>query len=175
MSVSRIITQIKLKKWIKDGLIIGENVKIERGVSIDPSFPWLVKIGDDVTIAPDCLILCHDGSTKPFVGNSRVGVVNIGNHVFIGAKSVILPNVKIGDNVIIGSSSVVTKDVPDGVVVSGVPAKKICDIDEFILKHKSAMKKHTVFNKEYTHRGKITYDKKMEMLEVLSNDFGYID
>ena len=43
---------------------MGENVKIERGVSIDPSFPWLVTIGNDVTIAPDCLILCHDGSMK---------------------------------------------------------------------------------------------------------------
>lgn len=64
MSISNVITKIKVKKWIKDGLSLGENVKIERGVSIDPSFPWLVTIGNDVTIAPDCLILCHDGSMK---------------------------------------------------------------------------------------------------------------
>ena len=62
MSISNVITRIKVKKWIKDGLSVGgeKNVKIERGVSIDPSFPWLVTIGNDVTIAPDCLILCHD-------------------------------------------------------------------------------------------------------------------
>ena len=50
MSISNMITRIKVKKWIKDGLSVGENVKIERGVSIDPSFPWLVTIGNDVTI-----------------------------------------------------------------------------------------------------------------------------
>lgn len=96
MSISNVITRIKVKKWIKDGLSVGENVKIESGVSIDPSFPWLVTIGNDVTIAPDCLILCHDGSMKTFVGNSRIGRVTIGDKVFIGAKSIILPNVTIG-------------------------------------------------------------------------------
>lgn len=35
MSISNVITRIKVKKWIKDGLSVGENVKIESGVSID--------------------------------------------------------------------------------------------------------------------------------------------
>lgn len=42
MSISKVITRIKVKKWIKDGLSVWENVKIESGVSIDPSFRgWL--------------------------------------------------------------------------------------------------------------------------------------
>lgn len=175
MSIRNVITKIKVKKWIKDGLSVGENVKIEGGVSIDPSFPWLVTIGNDVTIAPDCLILCHDGSTKTFVGNSRIGKVTIGDKVFIGAKSIILPNVTIGNNVVIGSGSVVTKSIQDGVVVAGSPARTICTIEEFISKNQVAMKQNIVFGEEYTHRGNVTQKRKDEMIEKLSKSFGYID
>lgn len=175
MSISNVITRIKVKKWIKDGLSVGKNVKIERGVSIDPSFPWLVTIGNDVTIAPDCLILCHDGSMKTFVGNSRIGKVTIGDKVFIGAKSIILPNVTIGSNVVIGSGSVVTKSIQDGVVVAGSPARTICTIEEFIAKNQVAMKQNVVFGEEYTHRGNVTQKRKDEMIEKLAKSFGYID
>ena len=49
----------------------------------------------------------------------------IGNNVWLGDKVTVLPGVKIGDNVIVGANSVVSKDIPDGVIAAGVPAKVI--------------------------------------------------
>lgn len=54
--------------------------------------------------------------------------INIGRNVWIGAGAIILPGVSIGDNAIVGAGSVVTKDVAEGVVVAGVPAKMIRQI-----------------------------------------------
>ena len=71
------------KRWIERG---GKCQNREWCIN-DPSFPWLVTIGNDVTIAPDCLILCHDGSMKTFVGNSRIGRVTIGDKVLLEQKA----------------------------------------------------------------------------------------
>lgn len=76
-------------------------------------------------------IVAHDGASKKQVGYSRVGRITIGNNVFIGARSIVLSNVKIGDNSVVGANSVVTKDVPSGVVVAGNPAKIILTIEEY--------------------------------------------
>lgn len=53
------------------------------------------------------------------------GQVVIGDDVWIGANAVVLPNVSIGRHCVIAAGAVVTKDVPDGCVVAGVPAKII--------------------------------------------------
>ena len=53
------------------------------------------------------------------------GQVVIGDDVWIGANAVVLPNVSIGCHSVIAAGAVVTKDVPDGCVVAGVPAKII--------------------------------------------------
>ena len=62
-------------------------------------------------------VLAHDGSTKKILGYSKVGNVVIGNNVFVGYGSIILPNVRIGNNVIVGAGTIVSKDIPDNVVV----------------------------------------------------------
>lgn len=117
------------------GLIVGENVNIEKGVVIEPSMPWLVTIGNNVTLAPQVYVLAHDASTKIPMGVTKVGRVTIGNNVFIGAKTVILPNVTIGDNVVIGSGSIVTRDIENNSVAVGNPAKKIMTLDDYIKKN----------------------------------------
>ena len=53
------------------------------------------------------------------------GQVVIGDDVWIGANAVVLPNVSIGRHCVIAAGAVVTKDVPDGCVVAGIPAKII--------------------------------------------------
>lgn len=93
----------------------------------------MVEIGDDVTIT-NSTILTHDASTKLDLDYSRVGAVKIGNRVFIGYGTIILPNVKIGNDVIIGAGSVVTKDVPDDSVAVGNPARVIGKRSEYIEK-----------------------------------------
>lgn len=54
-----------------------------------------------------------------------ISEVEIGNDVWVGANSVIMPGVTIGDGAIVGASAVVTKDVPPYAIVIGVPAKVI--------------------------------------------------
>ena len=54
--------------------------------------------------------------------------VTIGNNVWIGAGSVILPGVTIGDNTVIGAGSVVTKDIPANVVAVGNPCRVMREI-----------------------------------------------
>jgi acetyltransferase-like isoleucine patch superfamily enzyme len=55
----------------------------------------------------------------------RIGDVEIGDHVMIGANTTILPGVRIGDRAVVGAGSVVTKDVPEGAFVAGNPARFI--------------------------------------------------
>ena len=85
--------------------------------------------------------MTHDASLKKFIGNdcNKVGRIVIGNNVFIGLKSIILPNVQIGNNVVIGAGSVVTKNIPDNSVAVGNPATVICTCEEYIAKHKKAI------------------------------------
>ena len=73
---------------------------------------------------------------KKLLGKTKVGKVQIGNNVFVGAKTVILPGVSIGDNAVIAANSSVTKSVPSNEVWGGVPARFIMTTPEFIAKHK---------------------------------------
>lgn len=58
-------------------------------------------------------------------GATLCGCVRVGENTLIGAGSVVLPRIKIGSNVVVGAGSIVTRDIPDGVVVFGNPAKII--------------------------------------------------
>ena len=66
---------------------------------IDTLFPELVEIGDDFISAPGSIILAHDASTLWHTGKYRVQKTKIGNRVFLGANSIILPGVVVGDDV----------------------------------------------------------------------------
>ena len=83
-------------------------------------------------IAPFCYIVDSNHGMlldKPFnLQPNTTNPVAIGDNVWIGTHSLILPGVKIGSNSIIASGSVVTKSVPSGVVVGGNPAKIIKEL-----------------------------------------------
>lgn len=175
MIIFNILKKMRIKKWIKDGAKIGKNFKVERNSYLDSSFPWLIEIGDDVTIAPDVLILSHDGSTKSVIGYSKCGNVIIGSNVFIGAKSVILPNSKIGNNVIIGANSVISGNVPDNVVIAGSPSKIIMDINQFKNKHEEKIRIGKKYEKNFTKKGKISnINKEIMRQELKENKNGYV-
>lgn len=165
--LSNLKKRIYLRRLERRGLVHGENLRIEKGVILDSSFPWLLEIGNNVIIAPYAHILCHDASTKPILGYTKIGRVIIGNNVFIGAKAIILPNINIGDNVIIGAGSIVTKDIQNNCVVAGNPAKVLCKTDEYIEKNKIEMKNKKVYDIKYTIKGKIDKKRKEEMKEQL--------
>ena len=82
-------------------------------------------IGNHVDIASNVLIYNseHDINNVAFEATNEP--VDIGDYVFIGPRSIILPGVKIGMGAIIAAGAVVTKDVQDFSIVGGVPAKVI--------------------------------------------------
>lgn len=173
--VYRIRGQYTTEKLMSMGMKVGKNFQRLNDVILDPSHCWLITIGDNVTMAPRVHILAHDASTKKFLGYTKIGRVNIGDNVFIGAESVILPNVNIGDNVIIGANSTVTKDIPSNSVAVGSPAKIICTLDEYLSKEKEMKKISPYFSEEYTLRKKVSMEKKMKMKQILKDKKGYID
>lgn len=172
--VYRIRGEYTVERLKKLGLTVGKNFNPQLGFEIDPSHCWLIEIGDNVTFGPHVQVLAHDASTCTYIGYAKIGHVTIGNNVFVGANSVILPGVTIGDNVIIGAGSVVTKSIDSNLVCAGNPAKPIQTIDEYILKNKVAMKASPVFGEEYTSRQAISNEKKMEMKKELMNKDGYV-
>lgn len=166
--------KLPLQKLIKRGLRVGENFKPQPYCNIDSSHCWLISIGNNVTLAPRVQILAHDASTKIYLDYTKVGRVNIGNNVFVGAGSIILPNVTIGNNVIVGAGSIVSRDIKDNCVVAGNPARVICTLDKYISKNKELMKESPIYNEEYTILGGINKEKKDKMVEELSECIGYI-
>ena len=128
-----------LNKLIKRGLKVGKNFGRMGGVIIDPTHCYHIPIGDDVLLAPHVHILAHDTSTFMFIGKTRAANVSIGNEVFVGAGSIILPGVHIGNRVVIGAGSVVTKNIPDNSVAAGNPARVICSLDAYLEKEKTKM------------------------------------
>lgn len=159
---------------IKKGLKVGKNFKRMHGVILDPSHCWLIEIGDNVTIAPRVHVLAHDASLVNHIGFARIGNVIIEDNVFIGAETVILPNVTIGVNSIIGANSTVSRNIPPNVVAAGNPAKVVCSLDDFVQKNKELLKINPSYSEEYTLRKNISDDMKKEMFNNLKNIFGFV-
>ena len=161
-----------LNKLVKRGLVVGNNFKRMSGVIIDPSHCWHISIGDNVTLAPNVHILAHDASTKPFLNYTRVGNVKIGDNVFVGAGTIVLPNVEIGDNVVIGAGSVVTKNVPNNVVVVGNPAKITCSLEEYLQRKKNEMNTNNIFDERYTLRNENFNEEQKKILLYACDRYG---
>ena len=125
---------IKYAKSI--GVNIGDNCRL---LGIKPSTfgsePYLIHIGNHVTITSGVRFITHDGGVWVFREENPdievFGPIYIGDNTFIGINTIILPGVRIGNNCVIGAGSVVTKDVPSNTVYAGVPAKMICSIEEY--------------------------------------------
>lgn len=103
---------------------------------IDRMLPWLIQIGENCIISTNVVILAHDASTAFAIGHTKIGRVNIGNHVFIGHNSTVLCGVTIGDNVVVGANSLVNKDLPPNGVYGGNPARFICSFEEYRAKRR---------------------------------------
>lgn len=84
-----------------------------------------ITIGDHVDIASSVMIYNseHDLNSSEFEAKS--GAVVIGDYVFLGPRTILLPGITIGKGAVVAAGAVVTKDVPDFTIVGGVPAIKI--------------------------------------------------
>jgi acetyltransferase-like isoleucine patch superfamily enzyme len=117
----------KIRKIILklSGVTIGKGGLISMKAHIDSRRGEII-IGDNVSITAGCIVLSHSAVEKRLNPNNppRLKTI-IGDRVFIGVNSVILPGVQIGNNAIIGAGAVVTKDIPEGAVAVGNPARII--------------------------------------------------
>ncbi|HEY3267805.1 MAG TPA: acyltransferase [Armatimonadota bacterium] len=99
------------------------------------SEPYLIRIGNHVTVTGGVRFVTHDGGVWVFRDKEPAlevfGPITVGSNVFIGLNVVLMPGVTIGDNCIVGAGSVVTKDVPSGMVAVGCPARSIRPIAEY--------------------------------------------
>lgn len=173
--VYRLRGEYTTEKLVSMGMQVGRNFKRLNGVILDPGHCWLIEIGDNVTMAPRVHILCHDASTKTFLNFTRIGRVTIGNNVFIGAESVVLPGVTIGSNVIIGANSTVTRDIPENSVAVGSPARVITTLDAYLEKEQTRMNTSPCYGDEFTLRKSVSMEKRMKQKQDLRDKIGYID
>ena len=130
------IYNISFLNFYKHGF---KNLKIGDKVYIGPETMFdiadRVSIGSNTTIAARVLILTHmnvgydDHPLKKHIPD-KYASVNIGEGVFIGANTTIMPGITIGNNSIVGAMSLVLKNVESGTIVAGVPAKVIGRTDE---------------------------------------------
>ncbi len=100
----------------------------------------MITLGNNVHITSGVRFITHDGGTlilrKEVPDLEITKPIKVGNDVYFGINSIIMPGVTIGNRCIIAAGSVVTKDVPDNSIVAGIPAKVIKSTDEYLEKIK---------------------------------------
>ena len=102
---------------------LGKNLRVNSNSTIISSLS--IRIGDDTIISWDVEIIDTDFHRMSREGAVVSAPIEIGNHVFVGRRTMVLKGVKVGDGAVIGAGSVVTRDVPANCLVAGVPARVI--------------------------------------------------
>lgn len=118
------------------GVTVGRNCRfIGISKSTFGSEPYLISIGDHVTLTGDTRFITHDGGVwvlrEKYNDIDCFGKITIGNNVFVGLNSIIMPNTVIGNNVIVGAGSLVRGVLEENSVYAGVPVRKIMTIEEY--------------------------------------------
>lgn len=109
-------------------IAFGDNVIINRGVILQAHSSASNTIGNNCVISYRSQLLTGGRKVIKEIGISKEHIyrdIKIGNNVWIGANSIILPGVVVEDNVVIAAGTVVTKSLDSGYIYGGVPAKLI--------------------------------------------------
>lgn len=160
----------EVEMYRKRGVKIGEGTELY-SVAIDGCFGHLITIGKNCIITHSS-IQAHDASTKLALGYSKVARISIGDNCYIGWNCIILPGVEIGNNVIIGAGSIVTRNIPNGSVACGNPARVIGTYDNYIEKNRKLLNEGApVYNTIFFEK---TYEEKQIQYKELSDGkFGF--
>ncbi|RYE58429.1 MAG: acyltransferase [Sphingobacteriales bacterium] len=139
------------------GVTIGKNCRLF--TTFIGTEPFLIRIGNNVTIAPGVKLITHDGSLS-LMKDERgrrysYQPIEIGNDVFIGVNSVILPGVKIEDQVIVAAGSVVTKSVRARSVIGGVPARVLTNFDAMEKRVLEDCPSHSELTKDISYEAQV--------------------
>ena len=107
---------------------IGDKTSIEEA-RITSFEPYKIEIGKDCMFSADIVIMNTDVhkiyDTTTNLKTNEGKEISIGNHVWLGIRTIVLKGVNIGDNSIVAAGSIVTKDVKANTVVSGNPARQV--------------------------------------------------
>ncbi len=168
--------ELELEELKSQGLTIGKNTSCYSAGAFDHIYPHLIAIGEDTIISSNVTILAHDASTNVVGCGTKVGKVSIGNRVFVGAGVTILCDVTIGDNVVIGTGSVVTRSLPSDGVYGGVPARRICSIEEFRRKNEALRKERPDLSQilPWYEWPNASAEQKQQMKDILEDGAAFI-
>jgi acetyltransferase-like isoleucine patch superfamily enzyme len=141
IQLARYTPFLGMKNWLYKTFLrmkVGDQTSFALMVMLDVMFPEKISVGKNSVIGYNTTILAHEYLIKEY----RLGPVEIGDEVLIGANSTILPGVTIGDGAIVSAGTLVHKDVPAGAFVGGNPMKIIYTKEELVKReeHKAASK-----------------------------------
>lgn len=119
------------------GVEIGEDVEIfGANLFTFGSEPYLVSIGNQVTVSHKVDFITHDGGLRiarsKYPGAYLYGRIQVADRCFLGAHCVLLPGARVGAGSVIGSGSIVAGEIPPGVVAIGAPAKPVKTVEDYI-------------------------------------------
>lgn len=143
------------------GVNLGENNFIDS--RFWSSEPYLITIGNNCAITHGVMLFTHGGARVLRDKNPDFdvfGKIKIGNYVYLGTNTMIMPGVTIGDNVLVAAGSVVTKSLRSGGVYGGNPARYICSLEEYF-------KRNTKYD---LHSKKLSKEDKKRLLLSLPED-----
>ncbi|WP_423408179.1 acyltransferase [Heyndrickxia sp. MSNUG] len=129
IQVARYTPFLGMKNWLYRHLLrmkVGDQTSFALMVMLDVMFPEKISVGRNTVIGYNTTILAHEYLIKEY----RLGDVNIGSEVMIGANSTIMPGITIGDGAIVSAGTLVHKDVPPGTFVGGNPMRVIYTKEE---------------------------------------------
>ncbi|WP_433959269.1 acyltransferase [Cytobacillus horneckiae] len=124
IQVARYTPFLGMKSWLYQTFLrmkVGEQTSFALMVMLDVMFPEKISVGRNSVIGYNTTILAHEYLIKEY----RLGPVEIGSEVMIGANCTLLPGIQIGDGAIVSAGTLVHKDVPPGAFVGGNPMRII--------------------------------------------------
>ncbi|MBC1551725.1 sugar O-acetyltransferase [Listeria booriae] len=112
----------------------GKHITFGKNIFINQNVTFVdlggIVIEDEVLIGPGATLITVNHLLNPENRRGlRVAPICIKKNAWIGANATILPGITVGENSVVAASATVTKDVPDNVIVAGVPAKQISNIE----------------------------------------------
>jgi carbonic anhydrase/acetyltransferase-like protein (isoleucine patch superfamily) len=126
------------------GVRIGKHVYVVQGTFLEESRPWLIEIHDGVRIGAGVIIATHDAVYHLYDTSipHRYGKVVIKRNATICPGSILMPGVTVGENAVVAPGSLVIGDVPDGMIVSGSPAKPLMPLEQGLARSRPLIPKY---------------------------------